>query len=178
MPAIVASPWHPATRSRVNMGKSPHPLHSLSFPAPYPRRMSPHTPVIDPGLVDTMAAKATEDECRLFSKSAIRFLNLASTLVLRLRYLESRGEALGPEAKKVAKALRLESEKTGALRIRALCREIESGKVSQPPAELMRKLEDEYQAAEHAFASISKRLGVAVVERNRSRRKSMRGRSF
>lgn len=139
--------------------------------------MSPHTPVIDPGLVDTISAKATEDECRLFSKSAIRFLNRASTLVLRLRYLESRGEALGPEARKVAKALRLESEKTGALRIRALCREIESGKVAQP-AELMRKLEDEYQAAEHAFASISKRLGVAVVERNRSRRKSTRGRSY
>lgn len=139
--------------------------------------MSPQTPVIDPALVQAMSAKGTEEECRLFSKGAIRFLNRASTLVLRLSYLESRGDLAGTEARKVARALRAESEKTGALRIEALCREVEAGKAAQP-AELIRKLEDEYRAAELALAAISKKLGVAVVERNRSRRKSHRNADY
>lgn len=140
--------------------------------------MSSAEPIIDPAVVDSVKEKNSEEECRQYSKSALRFLSRAPDLLLRLRYLESRGLIPGAEAKKVARELRRECEKPGALRIMKLCRELEAGRhaAAELPA-LLRQLDDEFSSAEQALAVISRTLGVAVVEKNRTRRRSARPRA-
>lgn len=136
--------------------------------------MHASVPIIDQELVDSVWRRSSEEECRLFSKTALSFLARAPDSLLRLRYLHARG-LIGSELRKVSKSLRKEAEKVGALRIVAIAIELEGGKFppSQLP-ELLRQLDAEFAATEKRLAEISKALGQAIVEKTRTRRKSER----
>lgn len=130
--------------------------------------------IIDQSIVDSVWARGTEDDCRKFSKSALLFLSRAPDQLLRLRYLEKRG-ATAADLRKVARNLRKEAEKVGALRICAVAEEIESAKfVDGQLSDVLRRLDLEFAAAERRLAEISKALGQAIVEKTRTRKKSAR----